>query len=163
MTLGIPVYKGKPLIPIYRSYLWTKSINEENTRNKKGIRPFYLLQRVFSLWINGETQMRLSDEAIRRIIQEEFQDVLRERCMTTQVDRQIVHKGSGAQKKSYIQVKITKLCDDAVTTPTERAEKDKEIERKKKALQKKQAQRGKEWRRDKDKQKKQLSRPDQSG
>ena len=107
--------------------------------------------------------MRLSDEAIRRIIQEEFQDVLRERCMTTQVDRQIVHKGSGAQKKSYIQVKITKLCDDAVTTPTEQSQQRAETERKKKELKKKQAQRGKEWRREKNKQKEKMIRPDKSG
>jgi hypothetical protein len=125
--------------------------------------PIYLLQRVFSLWIIGETLMRLSEKALRRIIIEELQEVLREKCMTTQVDRQIVHKGSGNQKRSYIQVKTTQLCDDAVTTPTEQSQQRAETERKKKELKKKQAQRGKEWRREKNKQKEKMIRPDKSG
>ena len=127
------------------------------------MRPNYLLQRAFSLWIQGETQMRLSEKTLRRIIIEELQEVLREKCMTTQVDRQIVHKGSGNQKRSYIQVKTTQLCDDAVTTPTEQAAHRAETERKKKELRKKQAQRGKEWRREKEKAKQKAIRPDKSG
>ena len=107
--------------------------------------------------------MRLSEKALRRIIEEELQEVLKEKCMTTQVDRQIVHKGSGNQKRSYIQVKTTQLCDDAVTTPTEQSQHRAEAERKKKALQKKQEKRAKDWAKEKNKQKEKLTRPDKTG
>ena len=107
--------------------------------------------------------MRLSDEAIRRIIEEEFQEVLREKCLTTGQDKEIVHRGSGNQKRSYKQITTKQLCDDNITTPTEQAAHKAETERKRKALKKKQETRAKAWRKDKDKQKKSLSRPDQSG
>ena len=88
-----------------------------------------------------------------------FRRSLLEACVRTGVDKKVIHRGSGDQKRSYIQVTTTDICDDNFTTPTEQAAKQSAIEKKRKALQKKQAQRGKEWRRDKDRQKKALASP----
>jgi len=107
--------------------------------------------------------MIITKERLYNIIREELAEVLEEKCITTQVDKQIVHRGSGNQKRSYIQVKTTSLCDDNITSPTERAAREAETERKNKEIKKKQEQRAKEWRREKEKAKQKAIRPDKSG
>ena len=104
--------------------------------------------------------MKLSEKALRRIIQEEFASYLEEGCVRTAIDKSVVHRGSGDLKRSYVQIKTTELCDDDIQTPTEKAAKQSALEKKRKAVHKKQTQRGKEWRKDKDKQKQMLARPD---
>ncbi len=104
--------------------------------------------------------MKISKQGLLRIIREEYQGYLREECVRTGVDKKVIHRGQGDQKRSYIQITTVSLCDDDIQTPTEKAAKQSALKKKQKAAIKKQAQRGKEWARDKDRQKKQLASPD---
>ena len=104
--------------------------------------------------------MKLSEKTLRRIILEELYDVVLEKCIKTAIDRSIVHKGSGPQKRSYIQVKTTQLCDDEIQTPDEQAEIRKKQELEKKARQKKAEASRKKWRKEKDRAKQSAIRPD---
>lgn len=104
--------------------------------------------------------MKITETALRRIILEELYEVLLEKCITTAIDRSIVHKGSGPQKRSYIQVKTTQLCDDQIQTPDEQAEIRKKRELEKKARQKKAETSRKKWRQEKERAKQSAIRPD---
>jgi hypothetical protein len=104
--------------------------------------------------------MKISKQGLLRIIRDEYQGYLREACVKTGVDKKVVHRGQGDQKRSYIQITTVSLCDDDIQTPTEKAAKKSALKKKQKAAIKKQAQRGKEWAEDKDRQKAALARPD---
>tara|TARA_R110002020_G_scaffold398821_1_gene608729 strand:+ start:678 stop:995 length:318 start_codon:yes stop_codon:yes gene_type:complete len=104
--------------------------------------------------------MKLSEKTLRRIILEELYDVVLEKCIKTAIDRSITHKGSGPEKRSYIQVKTTQLCDDEIQTPEEQAEIRKKRELEKKARRKKAESSRKKWRQEKDRAKQSAIRPD---
>ena len=102
------------------------------------------------------------DEFNIKSLLEKFREFLEEGCYTQAVDKSIKHVGSGAQKKSMIQVKTTQLCDDAVSTPQEQAARQKEIERKKAETKKKQATRARQRRKEIEKTKQSAVRPDKT-
>ena len=106
--------------------------------------------------------MKISEEELKSIIIEELEQVLKEKCFINQIDRSIVHKGSGVNRKSYIQVKTVKLCDDNITTPEERADIRKKQEQDKKKKQKEIETARRKWRQEKDKLKYRMARPDKS-
>jgi len=82
--------------------------------------------------------MKLSEKALRQIIIEEFSTYLAETCRVVNVDRTIKHSGTGKNKRSYIQIKTTKNCEDNIYTPEEAEAAQAEREKEREAIKKRQ-------------------------